>query len=204
MRTRATISLLATGLVFGSVTGCSASSDNPKPAVTVTKTAPVDSKANGKHDADSAGQDKASSTSSSMRSVQKFSFEGDDEYDPMAGNATVLSYQQPVHASVTAAEEVNEPGYVWAALEVKVCGTKGEFTTSSDPWTLAYKDGTRIEPSGTTYDDFPKPEYVTDAPISAGDCSRGKIVYAVPGKQRPAQALYTTNEEPTLRWSLAK
>ncbi|MGW5868988.1 hypothetical protein ACWFRJ_43375 [Streptomyces sp. NPDC055239] len=59
-------------------------------------------------------------------------------------------------------------------------------------------------PSGTTYDDFPKPEYVTDAPISAGDCSHGKIVYSVPGKQHPDQALYTTDDEPTLRWSLAK
>ncbi|MEU0965665.1 hypothetical protein ABZ357_09645 [Streptomyces sp. NPDC005917] len=186
-------------LLAASATACSSSGEPETIRVTVTQTAPADAKAG----TDTTDQPKTA-TGAKLGTGQKFSFEGDEEYDPMAGNATVLSYQQPVHASVTAAEEFNQPGYVWAALEVKVCGTKGDFTTSSTPWTLSYNDGTRIEPSGTTYEDFPKPEYVQDAPISAGDCSRGKIVYAVPGKQRPAQVLYTTDDSPTLRWSLAK
>ncbi|MFE2684022.1 hypothetical protein [Streptomyces mirabilis] len=139
-----------------------------------------------------------------MGKVQTFRDEGDKEYETAAGTVTVLSYQQPVHAAVSADEETGSSGYVWAALEVKVCGTEGEFTTSSQPWTLAYNDGARIEPSSSTYDDFPKPQYVEDAAVAAGDCSRGKIVFPVPGKQRPAKAIYTTQDMPTLRWSLSK
>ncbi|MGW4730553.1 hypothetical protein ACWEQC_15525 [Streptomyces shenzhenensis] len=185
-------------LLAAAATACSGG-DTETIRVTATKTVTPDAKG----DADTADQPKTAAAAK-MGTTQKFSFEGDEEYDPLAGNAIVLSYQQPVRAAVTVAEEVDEPGYVWAALEVKVCGTKGDFTTSSMPWTLSYDDGTRIEPSSTTYGDFPKPEYVQDAPISAGDCSRGKIVYAVPGNQRPAQVLYTTDSSPTLRWSLAK
>lgn len=50
-----------------------------------------------------------------------------------------------------------EPGYVWAYAELKLCGTKGSYTDNTSSWTLYYRDGSRINPSGTTYGDFPKP-----------------------------------------------
>jgi len=47
-----------------------------------------------------------------------------------------------------------------------------------------------------TYGDFPKPEYPYDATVKAGDCVRGKTVFAVPGKQRPERVLYTPEALP--------
>lgn len=134
--------------------------------------------------------------------ILKFHDPATDEFDETAGSVTVLSYQQPVKSVGSAVEESGAKGYVWAALEVKVCSTLGEFTTSSQPWTLAYTDGARVEPSSTTYDDFPKPEYVEDAAVAPGDCSRGKIVFPVPGDQRPAKAIYATDSRATMRWDL--
>jgi hypothetical protein len=188
----------ATALLLTALAGCGGGAEPETIRVTTTKTVTPGVEAPASDEA------KARSSVAAMGDVRKFSFEGDDEYDPMAGNVTVLSYEQPVYASVTAAEEVGDKGYVWAALEVKICATKGEFTTSSMPWTLAYDDGTRVEPSSVSYDDFPKPAYVEDASVVAGDCSRGKIVFPVPGKQHPSKAIYSTENSPTLRWSLSK
>ncbi|MFB7832020.1 DUF4352 domain-containing protein [Streptomyces sp. NPDC056056] len=110
-----------------------------------------------------------------------------------AATATVLSYQQGGYKTQTSADqEFNTTGYVWATVEIKVCTTKGTVQTSRYPWVLAYDDGTRIEPSSVTYGDFPKPEYPYDAKIKAGDCVRGKTVFAVPGKQRPERVVYTS------------
>ncbi|MFB6626498.1 MULTISPECIES: hypothetical protein [unclassified Streptomyces] len=105
----------------------------------------------------------------------------------------MLSYQQGGYKTQTSADqEFNTTGYVWATVEIKVCTTKGTVQTSRYPWVLAYDDGTRIEPSSVTYGDFPKPEYPYDAKIKAGDCVRGKTVFAVPGKQRPERVVYTS------------
>jgi hypothetical protein len=39
--------------------------------------------------------------------------------------------------------------------------------------------------SGTTYGDFPKPEFPIEGKVTNGDRVRGKIAYAVPDNQRP-------------------
>lgn len=109
---------------------------------------------------------------------------------------TVLGYEQGIKAGTTADEEFGTSGYVWAALEIKVCSTKGKVGITRNPWVLAYTDGARVQPSGVTYGDFPKPEYPWEADISAGDCVRGKTVFAVPGKQRPAKVIYTSSALP--------
>ncbi|MFD0353500.1 DUF4352 domain-containing protein [Streptomyces sp. NPDC127110] len=117
--------------------------------------------------------------------------------------ATVLGYQQGITAQQSADAEFGTTGYVWAALEIKVCSVKGQIATSRLPWVLAYADGSRIEPSGTTYGDFPKPEYPFEAKLKAGDCVRGKTTYAVPAAQRPARILYTTPVLPEpAEWSV--
>lgn len=199
--TAAVTAVLAITLV-----GCGSGSEPEKTRAAVSEAAQPDGTPTEQQTAEGAAAQADAKTPEIVATgaVQKFSFAGDEEYDPNAGTVTVLSYQQPVTASVTASEEVSAKGYVWAALEVKVCATKGEFTTSSLPWTLAYEDGARIEPSSTTYEDFPKPHYVENAAVSAGDCSRGKIVFPVPGNDRPSKAIYATESYPTLRWSLTK
>ncbi|MBT2611425.1 hypothetical protein J7I97_24995 [Streptomyces sp. ISL-87] len=116
--------------------------------------------------------------------------------NPKAGSAatvTVLGYEHDVRAHTSADEEYKTSGYVWAAVEIKVCSTKGTVGVTRTPWALAYADGARVEPSSSTYDDFPRPEYPFEADIRNGDCLRGKTVFAVPGKQRPERVLYTSS-----------
>ncbi|MFF9625433.1 hypothetical protein [Streptomyces griseosporeus] len=118
---------------------------------------------------------------------------------------TVLGYTHDFKAQASAADETGAEGYVWSALEVKVCALTSEVMTSRFPWTLAYADGARVEPSGTTYDDFPKPEYPIEARVNSGDCIRGKIAYAVPGNQRPEKVIYAPESlDESVEWSLAK
>ncbi|MFE1413404.1 hypothetical protein ACFW6F_21760 [Streptomyces sp. NPDC058746] len=116
--------------------------------------------------------------------------------DPKSGTGatvTVLGYEHDFSARVSADEEGGTSGYVWAAVEIKVCSTKGTVGTTRNPWAVAYADGARVQPSSSTYGDFPKPEYPHEADIKTGDCLRGKTVFAVPGKQRPAKILYTSS-----------
>jgi hypothetical protein len=119
---------------------------------------------------------------------------------------TVLGYEQGTFKPQTSAdEEFNTTGYTWAALEIKACLKKGTSGVTRYPWALAYADGTRIEPSTVTYDDFPKPEYPYEAKMKAGDCVRGKTVFAVPAKQRPERVLYTTDSFDTPpEWAVPK
>lgn len=197
MNTRTTTAALAAGLLLAALTACNGSDNDPKPPATsspATEASP----------SSPTPTPAAASTPAALGAAQKFHSDADAETQVAGGTVAVLSYQQPVKSVGSASEEAGTEGYVWAALEVKICGTEGEFTTSSAPWTLAYDDGARIEPTSTTYDDFPKPEYLDDAPISPGDCSRGKIVYPVPGDDRPSKAIYAPADAPTLKWSLPK
>ncbi|WP_228988606.1 hypothetical protein [Streptomyces sp. DH8] len=117
----------------------------------------------------------------------------------------VVSYKQGIKAEVAADEEFGTDGYVWATLELKLCSTKGTSGATRYPWALAYSDGARIEPSGVTYGDFPKPEYPYEAMVKQGDCIRGKTMFAVPGDQRPERVLYTTELFDTPpEWSVPK
>lgn len=128
--------------------------------------------------------------------------------DPTNGgelDVTVLGYEQGVRAQTTADQEFGTTGYVWAALEIKACVKKGTAGISRFPWALAYADGARVEPSGVTYGDFPKPEYPYEATVKTGDCVRGKTVFAVPGDQRPERVLYTPEVLPEpAEWSVPK
>lgn len=198
MHTRITAAAIAAGLLV-TLTACG-SNDGSTKAPTNSGTA----KETPAPQPTAASPSPAAAALAKIGTVRKFNDPATAEYDATAGSVAVLAYEQPVKSVGSAAEESGAKGYVWAALEVKVCSTLGEFTTSSQPWTLAYADGARIEPSSTTYDDFPKPEYVDDAALAPGDCSRGKIVFPVPGNQRPAKAIYAPEQTATMRWDLSK
>jgi len=128
-----------------------------------------------------------------------------DDGKTVQGAVTVLSYRQGVKASVTADEEFSTDGYVWSALELKTCSTQGSFVASTTPWTLSYDDGTRIEPSSSTYDDFPRPEFPFETTLTTGKCVKGNVVYPVPGDQRPATVVYSPDgiDKPT-EWTVPK
>ena len=100
--------------------------------------------------------------------------------DGISGSITVIDYKQGIKSVGDAAEE-GATGYQWAYVELKTCSTTGTFTVDVTPWTLAYEDGSRVEPSSTTYGDFPKPEYPFETTLTAGRCVRGKLVFSVPG-----------------------
>ncbi|MBZ4016261.1 hypothetical protein CCS38_11015 [Streptomyces purpurogeneiscleroticus] len=124
-----------------------------------------------------------------------------------AGATTAIAYEQPVaRGSVQPEEEFGseQAGYVWAALEVKVCSTEGqEVYVNNTPWSLAYADGARVEPSSVTYGDFPRPEYpIGDTAVRVGDCVRGKIVFPVPGNQRPERVVYAPPSSDAVEWSV--
>lgn len=110
--------------------------------------------------------------------------------DNIAGAVTVLDYKQGIKSVGSAAEEAGTSGYEWAYLELKTCSITGTFTASTEPWTLAYEDGARVEPSSTTYGDFPKPEFPFETTLTEGKCVRGKLVFPVPGKDWPETVVY--------------
>lgn len=133
-------------------------------------------------------------------------FEGtDDAGETVQGAVTVVGYKQDVKSVVSADEEFSTDGYVWAALELKTCSTQGSFWATTAPWTLSYEDGTRIEPSSTTYDDFPRPEFPFETKLTTGKCVKGHVVYPVPGDQRPAAVVYAPDglDTPT-EWTMPK
>ncbi|WP_435215884.1 hypothetical protein [Streptomyces sp. bgisy034] len=134
---------------------------------------------------------------------ETFTWTSDEGY---TFGTTVMGYEQDVAKnSVSADEEFDTDGYVWAAVDIKVCLKKGKAGVTRYPWVLAYADGARIEPSTVTYGDFPKPEYPYEAELKAGDCVRGKTVFAVPGNQRPERILYTTESLPEdAEWAVPK
>ncbi|MEU6352211.1 hypothetical protein ABZ896_23275 [Streptomyces sp. NPDC047072] len=132
-------------------------------------------------------------------------FKNSDPAKPFQGTLTVLAYKQGFTSVGKASEEVGAPGYVWAYTDLKLCAVKGSYIESSYNWTLYYSDGSRIERSGSTYGDFPKPEYPVEVTLTAGKCARGKLAFAVPGNKRPASVLYKPDglDEPR-EWTVPK
>lgn len=119
-------------------------------------------------------------------------------------NVTVFAYKQPVARSAPRPE--GQPGYVWGAVDVRVCTTKAapkDLTVSHGPWRLIYSDGTQAEASSTGYVQFPLPEFPWgDEPLPPGRCIRGWITFPVPSKGRPQAVQYMNGNmtEPAL-WS---
>jgi hypothetical protein len=117
----------------------------------------------------------------------EWQFEGSDG---VQGSVTVIDYKQGFESVGDAAEE-GAPGYQWAYVELKTCSISGTFPATTTPWTLSYEDGSRIEPSSTTYGDFPKPEFPFETTLTDGKCVRGKLVFSVPGGDtRPQNVVY--------------
>jgi hypothetical protein len=124
-----------------------------------------------------------------------------------SGTVTAYGYEQPTATGAPSPQEAfgaSSKGYVWGAVDLKVCSTGGTFTVSNSPWSLGYSDDTIVEPSDTGYDDFPKPEFpMGDVTLTEGRCVRGKVVFPVPGKRRPVAVIYSPDgiDDPVL-WAV--
>lgn len=179
MRTCTTIAAVL--LLGATATACSSGTAKPAPTVTVTKTVTP-----------SAEAAKPSPSSDTYAFGQPWEFESSNSSsDSFAGSVTVLGYKQGFTSVGTASEEAGQAGYVWAYTDLKLCVTKGSYTDDTTSWTLYYSDGSRVKPSSSTYDDFPKPEFPTQVTVTADKCARGKLVFPVPGGKRPASVLYS-------------
>lgn len=177
-----TTGLAATALLLCTITACSSSdsssnkatSSSPTPTPTTSSPTP--------------------STTPTADPVLTFGqtvpFDDPSDNDPVRGNATVLGYRHNIRSVGSAADESGTPGYVWAALDIKVCSESGAFLATTPPWTLSYADGARVSASSTTYGDFPKPAFPFETQLTAGKCVKGNIVFAVPDSPRPSTVIY--------------
>jgi hypothetical protein len=101
--------------------------------------------------------------------------------------STVYSWKQPV---ADKAPKPEQDGMEWGAADVEICA-KIDGAMSRTNWRLTYADHTTIEPSSTGYRQFPAPEYPWDErDLTAGQCVRGWLTFAVPAGQKPATVQY--------------
>lgn len=121
-----------------------------------------------------------------------------------SGTVTAYSYHQPVATGAPSPQEAfgaSSKGYVWGAVDIKVCSTSGTVTVSNSRWSLGYSDQTVVEASDTGYDDFPKPKFpMGDVTLTEGRCVRGKVVFPVPSRRPPIAVIYSPDgiDEPVL------
>jgi hypothetical protein len=193
MRTRTTAATAA--LLLAALTACQSSSDEP---------ADSQKKNSAKGSAPKSASAAPSPTEDGPRKFGEI-FTFTDPADGVTAGVTVLSYEGGIKAQTSADAEFGTDGYQWAAIEIKLCSKKGTAGTTRFPWVLLYADGARYEPSDVTYGDFPQPEYPYEAKVKAGDCVRGKTVFAVPGGKRPERVLYTPAAIPDgVEWAVPK
>lgn len=121
--------------------------------------------------------------------------------------ATVYGYRHNVARSAPRPE--GQPGYVWSAADVKVCGGRSDefpngIIVTTNPWTLVYADDTTAEASSTGYEEFPEPGFpFGEKALSPGRCVRGWITFPVPGKKWPVAVEYAPERQLVApRWAV--
>jgi hypothetical protein len=186
---RHTAVLAAALLLTGAVTGCS-SDDQKKPAV-----------------------QKATDTPSASNSPSPSPSPSQEKYK--LGDTVDISAIHELSAAALAYKDkgiASPPGLVregnkLAVVEVKVCN-KGTKTFSVGPfaWSLAYKDGARVEPFHVSGGELPQPVYPADAKVRNGDCVRGNVLFEVPDGFGPAErVLYSPDDlDEPVEWQVGK
>jgi hypothetical protein len=116
---------------------------------------------------------------------------------------TVFDYQQPVGAG---AAPPTESGDSWGALDVRACASTSslfDVGVSVAPWRLLYTDGTSATPTTATQPQFPQPTYPTSQmSLTAGECTRGWVVFPVHGNAQPTLARWSTTGATPITWRI--
>ncbi|MFI1866881.1 hypothetical protein [Streptomyces jumonjinensis] len=199
--TRYTRAMVPAVLLLALVTGCGSAPDPDKPAAAASTPTKATSSAPVPEPTEEPTEEPIAEPTRDIG--QAWEYEGTIADEEVEGSEAVLGYAQGVRSIVSADEDAGTTGYEWAAVELKSCSVKGSFYATTMNWTLSYEDGSRIEPSSTTYDDFPKPEYPVETKLTAGKCVKGKVVFAVPAKERPATIVYAPDSvEIPLEWTV--
>ncbi|MFD7185503.1 hypothetical protein ACFV90_36775 [Streptomyces sp. NPDC059904] len=196
MRTRATIGLLASGLLLGALTACSSDSSTTPAATKQSTTAPTGS-------SDAKGKPGAPLT---LGKGTRWS-DTDTDGTHISGTTTALSYTQPVKVDLP--DDVADfKNPAWAVLEVKVCTDSKSATVSvsQDPWALGFPDDTRLNAPLVSGAGVPKPEYpIGDGGrITAGTCLRGKITFSLERGKRPDTVVYAPEGRDPIEWAVPK
>jgi hypothetical protein len=178
MRTRTTTAtlLLAAALLL---TGCSSDNEpDAKPDTKTSTTEPADTP----------------EPAEPLTLGKTWEWESEDENGPLTGSTTALAYRQPI-TGITPPDVDGKTGEVWGQVEAKLCVDTGQVMVSQFPWSIAFADGARVEVTGSTGGDLPRPEYPMDVTVKAGDCVRGLIMFPVPEGQRPERIIYAPDSE---------
>lgn len=185
-RTTITACLLLAGLA----TGCSSGSDDKPSVAKATDTPPAASLT-------------PSPTPSPSQETLKLGDTADIDTADSKFTAATLAYKD---SGIPDVAQLLNADQKWAALEVKVCN-KGPETigVSPFPWSLAYKDGARVEATHMTGNELPQPLYPLEAKVKNGDCVRGYVLFQAPKKGTPERVLYSPEmlDEPA-EWQLGK
>lgn len=67
---------------------------------------------------------------------------------------------------------------------------------------MVYEDGTRIEVTGNSGGDFPRPEFPKDAAVRPDDRARGRIMFPVPKGERPERVIYAPDTGDEAEWTV--
>lgn len=129
----------------------------------------------------------------------------DDDQAEAHVTVQAVEYQQPFKGPQPQKPEDFQGGDTWATVKVKICNVRGaDISVSQSPWSLAYKDGTSIDVTGSTGGDMPKPEFPMDKTVKAGRCAAGLIAFPVPSDKQPERIVYEPDESNPTEWAVAK
>ncbi|MEH0633811.1 DUF4352 domain-containing protein [Streptomyces bottropensis] len=188
-----TAAVLIAGIVTaGIVVSNSSDADDPTPTVVEAANPP------------SASSTKTSPSPSPSQETLKLG----DKVDIAAGgnkfSAAVLAHKDK---GITSPTGLFQDGQELALVGVKVCN-EGEqpITVAPFTWSLAYEDGSRLEPFHMTGNELPPPVYPMDAKVKGGDCVRGNVFFEVPkGFGRAERVLYSPADlDEPVEWQVGK
>ncbi|MYT68151.1 MULTISPECIES: hypothetical protein [unclassified Streptomyces] len=198
MRTRATVSLIAAGLILG-LTGCNSNVPEASDKPGDRETTPSAAK--------SPATKPKSDAPLKLRAGTHWS-DTDNDGSHISGTTTALSYIQPATGVDLPNEAADFKNPTWAVLEVKVCADDSSTSVlvAQDPWALGFADDTRLDAPSLSGSGVPKPEYPTGngALVRAGTCLRGKITFSLEHGTRPATVIYAPMGRDPIEWAVPK
>ena len=101
------------------------------------------------------------------------------------------------------ASSSDEERTVSALVESCVSGDEA-VSLSWDPWSAFTADGSRFPALGSTYGDYPKPEYpfAGDETYQPGECVKGWIVFSSPKTPQMTSIRYSNDAGEVATWTL--
>ncbi|MDX3634803.1 DUF4352 domain-containing protein [Streptomyces europaeiscabiei] len=187
-----TAAVLIAGIVTAGIVVSNAPDRDPKPTVVKAASTP------------SASSTKTSPSPSPSQETLKLGDKVDIDAGGHKFSAAVLAHKDK---GIRSPVGLFQDGQKLALVEVKVCNEGEEpITVAPFTWSLAYEDGSRLEPFHMTGSELPPPVYPMDAKVKGGDCVRGNVFFEVPkGFGRAERVLYSPGDlDEPVEWKIGK